>query len=71
MKMKMTEADRSNLEFLRSLPDEVLLEWYQTATDDDIAYAQELLDAWEMEILMAEAEDLGFNVIDIPTTTLQ
>lgn len=66
-----TEHDAENLDFLRSLSDDALLNWYSQASDDDIAYAQELLDRWELSLLTMEAEDRGFTVIDIPTTTLQ
>lgn len=66
-----TERDAENLDFLRSLSNDALLNWYSQASDDDITYAQELLDRWELALLTMDAEERGFTVIDIPTTTLQ
>jgi len=43
-----------NLDFLRSLTDEGLAEWYANCSQDDIQYAQDLLDAWEA-LLVAES----------------
>jgi predicted ATPase len=66
----MNQNDRSNLEFLRNLSVAGLAAWYAQATEDDIAYAQELLDQWT-ELLTEEYTALGFTVVDIPTVTLQ
>lgn len=66
-----TERDAENLDFLRSLSNDALLNWYSQASDDDITYAQELLDHWELSLLTMDAEERGFTVIDIPTTILQ
>ena len=63
----MNQNDRSNLEFLRNLSVAGLAEWYAQSSEDDIAYAEELLDAWETELLTQEYKDLGFLVVDIPT----
>ena len=38
-----TEHDAENLDFLRSLSDDALLNWYSQASDEDIEYAQDLL----------------------------
>jgi predicted ATPase len=67
----MNQNDRLNLEFLRNLSVAGLQSWYDQASEDDIAYAQELLNQWEMELLTQEYTALGFTVVDIPTVTLQ
>ena len=46
----MNSNDRANLEFLRSLTDDALQNWFSQASEDDVEYAQELLDAWECEL---------------------
>lgn len=39
----MKKRDRKNLAFLMAQTPESLLEWYGQATEDDLAYAEELL----------------------------
>lgn len=46
----MNQRDRDNLNFLMTSSDEVLREWYASANEDDLIYAQELLSAYEMEL---------------------
>ena len=46
----MTEHDRDNLNFLLKCSEESLRDWYEQASEDDRAYANELLDAYEEEI---------------------
>lgn len=46
----MNQHDRDNLNFLMTSSDEVLREWYSSASEDDLLYAQELLSAYEMEL---------------------
>lgn len=46
----MNSNDRANLEFLRNLSDLGLKEWFDQASQDDIEYANELLEAWEQEL---------------------
>lgn len=68
--MILTEDDVQNLDFLRSLSDDGLLNWYSQASEDDIAYAQELLDAWENELMFMEAEERGVIMVQ-GSNTLQ
>ena len=63
----MNQNDRLNLQFLRNLSPAGLAEWYAQSSEDDIAYAQELLDAWEAELLAEEFKDRGFTIVNIPT----
>jgi hypothetical protein len=42
--------DRDNLNFLLNSPPEVLKEWEAAMEPDDLAYAQELLDAYAEEL---------------------
>lgn len=67
----MNTDDRSNLNFLLNASESVLMAWFNQATDDDIAYAQELLNLMEIDLLIQEYTDLGFAVVDIPTVSLQ
>lgn len=46
----MNSNDRANLEFLRALSADALQNWFSQASEDDVEYAQELLDAWEREL---------------------
>ena len=46
----MNQHDRDNLNFLMTASDEVLREWYSSASEDDLLYAQELLSEYEMEL---------------------
>lgn len=46
----MNSNDRANLEFLRQLTADALQNWFSQASEDDVEYAQELLDAWEREL---------------------
>ena len=66
-----TKHDAENLDFLRNASEQVLMDWYDQASDDDIAYAQELLEQWSMELLAQEFTAMGFEIVDIPTTMLQ
>ena len=49
--------DRDNLNFLLNSPPEVMADWEAWAEEDDLAYAQELLDAYAEELRL-EALDL-------------
>ena len=46
----MDDHDRKNLEFLLKATPEVLEQWSQEVTQDDLDYAQELLDAYQIEL---------------------
>lgn len=51
------EYDRENLKFLINASNETIKEWYKTCTDDDIAYAQELMNAFALELQEAAIEN--------------
>jgi len=42
--------DRNNLNFLLSCSREELQNWYEKCTEDDLIYAQSLLDAFDLEL---------------------
>jgi hypothetical protein len=46
----MDDHDRANLEFLLTATPEALKEWSEEVTQDDLDYAQELLDAYQLEL---------------------
>ena len=46
----MNEHDRSNLEFLLAADNNVIRDWASKMPADDIKYAQELLDAYALEL---------------------
>ena len=46
----MNEHDLGNLEFLRNLSDAGLMAWFEQASEDDVVYAQELLNQWEDQL---------------------
>ena len=50
------DEDRKNLNFLIRASEDTLKDWYKTCTDDDIAYAQELMHAFALELKDAAIE---------------
>jgi hypothetical protein len=40
------ERDQANLEFLMNATAQALAQWYEQASEDDLAYAHELLDQY-------------------------
>lgn len=58
----MNQHDRDNLNFLMTSSDEVLREWYSSANEDDLSYAEELLSAYEMELDREFAGDREFGM---------
>lgn len=52
----MTAHDYANLRFLLNSPKEVLKEWYETVSEDDLKYAFALLTVAKMEIIDHEVE---------------
>jgi hypothetical protein len=57
----MNKHYRDNLEFLMAATPEVLEDWYDKMDDDDIAYAFELLEAYQVEL---ETQKLALMLID-------
>lgn len=43
----MTEHDRNNLNFLLTIDDNSLAKWFETASDDDLIYAFELIQEYK------------------------
>lgn len=53
----MNKHDRDNLEFLLSATPDIIADWYSKMSEDDIAYAKELLAQAELEFAaLAEAK---------------
>lgn len=52
----MSERDQRNLSFLLTVDHKTLLEWYETASVDDLLYAQELFEAKTTELICQELE---------------
>jgi hypothetical protein len=46
----MNDWDRDNLNFLMKATPATLKEWFEQATEDNIAYAQDLLDRYSQEL---------------------
>lgn len=46
----MNQHDRENLQFLMNASEEVLRDWFNTVSEDDHRYAQELLNSYMLEI---------------------
>ena len=53
---KMNERDQRNLDFLLKVDHQTLMEWYNTASVDDLLYAQELFQAKTTELIIQELE---------------
>lgn len=62
----MNSHDRANLEFLRTLSADALQNWFSQASEDDVEYAQELLDAWEREL----NNELFGQALDVQSVTM-
>lgn len=62
----MNSHDRANLEFLRTLSADALQNWFSQASEDDVEYAQELLDAWEREL----NNELFGQAFDVQSVTM-
>ena len=52
----MNEWDRDNLDFLLNSNESEFHEWMQTVSNDDVAYALELLARHKTELAVAEME---------------
>lgn len=50
------KRDRDNLMFLLTAPQFVLSDWQAQADEDDLNYAQELLDSYRAELIMRSNE---------------
>jgi len=50
------DKDRKNLFFIIQASEETIKDWYKTCTDDDLAYAQELMNAFALELQDAATE---------------
>lgn len=61
---EMSKRDQKNLDFLLNVDHKTLLEWYDTASVDDLLYAQELFEAKTTELICQEL-DLLDCVYDI------
>jgi hypothetical protein len=46
----MNSRDKNNLDFLLSISNEALLEWWSQASEDDQVYASEILAEYEKEL---------------------
>jgi hypothetical protein len=62
----MNDYDKANLEFILNADKTTLQEWYESLSEDDLDYAQELLHAASVlvDLRMAELCD------DVPDVTL-
>jgi hypothetical protein len=52
----MNEHDRANLNFLLNASNEVLKDWESKMPEDDLEYAQELLNLYALELRERSAE---------------
>jgi hypothetical protein len=50
----MSDNDRMNLMYMRSLKDAALAKWWNSLTDDDKDYAVSLLSEWDREMQAAK-----------------
>ena len=56
MKLITNQWDRDNLEFLLNTKGEDFKAWHAQADEDDLAYAQELMDAYSLELKIRSEE---------------
>ena len=60
----MSEWDKQNLNFLLNADHNTLMEWYDSASVDDLLYAQQLFQAKTTELILEEIELLD-SVYDV------
>ena len=60
----MNARDRGNLEFLLNADKKTMAEWYKTATEDDMEYANELLRTARTELELKLLETLDSEAED-------
>jgi hypothetical protein len=56
MKLITNEWDRDNLNFLLNTKGDDFHAWHAQADEDDLAYAQELMDAYSLELKIRSEE---------------
>ena len=56
MKLITNQWDRDNLEFLLNTKGDDFTAWHAQADEDDLAYAQELMDAYSLELKIRSEE---------------
>lgn len=61
----MNQRDQDNLDFLLNASPEVIQDWYQQMSDDDIQYAVELLEMAKEELI--EQQLAGSDLSDAKT----
>ena len=66
----MNQHDRDNLDFLLTASPEVIEDWFEQMSDDDIEYAFELLEAYAQELAADElaASLADRNILIMPLT---
>ncbi len=66
----MNQHDRDNLDFLLGASPEVIEDWYEQMSDDDIEYAFELLEEYAQELAANElaASLADRNILIAPLT---
>ena len=66
----MNQHDRDNLDFLLNATPEIIQDWYEQMSDDDIEYAFELLEAYSQELMLKElsAKLADRNILIAPFT---
>ena len=52
----MTDEDYNNLKFLLTSSPEVLAHWYSTVSEDDLKYAEALLEIASLEVTDVEVD---------------
>lgn len=65
----MNQHDRDNLDFLLNATPEVIQDWYQQMSDDDIKYAFELLEMAKEELI--EQQMAGTDLSDVRALILK
>lgn len=60
----MNEHDKANLQFILSASKETLKDWYESLSEDDAVYAEELLARAKTEVMMRIVE-LNDSVVDV------
>ena len=52
----MNDHDKANLEFILNASKETLADWFNSLSEDDLAYAEELVRAANLELMMRIVE---------------
>jgi hypothetical protein len=65
----MHPHDKANLKFLMTRTPEQMMNWMARASEDDIAYATQLIEAYRRELALSEYAEYSVEQVNSETAT--